>query len=253
MNKNIAIIVIDALRYDAAMMANTPNFKKLFGGKTWYKCFANGTYTLPSQIAMFKSGHLPTNNFEAVPPYYTRKGVDRIFNVSLNWTRNRNTLFPIPPAPNIVKGFEKLGYISFGIGGVHWFNTNFETSAFWKGEYFDNFYWSPSFAEDSYNGFELQIELTRGLLTNLQQPLFYFIDIASTHAPCRGNNSLVGQAKALEYIDSHVMEIVDLLPRPCFTIIMSDHGTCFGENGLSGHGFYHPKIMEVPMFIVELA
>ena len=34
------------------------------------------------------------------------------------------------------------------------------------------------------------------------------------------------------------------------TVVMcGDHGDCLGENGLWGHGFYHPKVMEVPMAI----
>jgi arylsulfatase A-like enzyme len=36
------------------------------------------------------------------------------------------------------------------------------------------------------------------------------------------------------------------------TVVMcGDHGDCFGEEGLYGHGFYHPKVMQVPMAIFE--
>lgn len=35
-------------------------------------------------------------------------------------------------------------------------------------------------------------------------------------------------------------------PRPLHVLMVGDHGETFGEDGLYGHGFYHPKVMEVP-------
>ena len=36
-----------------------------------------------------------------------------------------------------------------------------------------------------------------------------------------------------------------------YIIIASDHGECFGEDGLWGHSFYHEKIMTVPIIKIE--
>jgi hypothetical protein len=36
--------------------------------------------------------------------------------------------------------------------------------------------------------------------------------------------------------------------------LLSDHGTLFEEDnaGVTGHGFYHPKVMEIPMNVMIL-
>lgn len=256
-NKNIAIIVLDALRYDSTTISKCPNFDSIFNkygwcSDSWVKVYTNGTYTLPVHIAMFKSGHLPSNNIDSVPKIYSRPKKFRIFNAKLNWTKYKDTLFPTPEAPNIVKGFSRLGYRTVGIGGVDWFSNKFLTSNFWN-EYFEEFYWQESFGAKIHDGFENQIKKTSALAINKDSPLFFYLNVATAHNPCRGSFTLKGQARALEYIDSHINDIIDILPKPCFAIVLSDHGTLFGDEcGLKGHGFYHPKIIEVPIIYLDI-
>ena len=87
-----------------------------------------------------------------------------------------------------------------------------------------------------------------------ERPIFFFLNISSTHIPYRnGPRNVQGQAACLEYVDSHLPRLLGLLPNPCHVIIVSDHGDCMGEDGLWGHAVYHPKVMEVPMvsFILD--
>lgn len=250
---NIAVITIDSLRYDIAMQTDTPNFKKLFhfvNEEGWHKVFSHGTYTLASHISIFQAGILPSTKDVSEAPIYNRDKMN-FFRAILKWNRNHPALYPTPEAENIVKGFEKLGYRTIGIGGVNWFNTKFKTSRFWKDNFFSEFYWEEKFQERSFNSFEYQIELTEKLLkSRSEKNIFYFLNISSTHFPYRREDeerSLMAQSEALQYIDQHILKLINLIPKPCHFVILSDHGECFGENGLWGHGFYHPKIMEVPM------
>jgi Sulfatase len=257
--ENIAVITLDSLRYDAAVAANTPFIKGLmtqwqenFTG--WVKAGANATYTLPAHLSLFHAGILPCDNSPDVPPPYNRDKL-KVFRATLSWQRQRsNVVFPTPEAPNIVKGFSRMGYRTLGIGGVHWFDTRYQTSGpIWK-TYFDEFHWRPDFDEFTVDAFERQVVLARRLLSKPDdRPLFFFLNIASTHMPYRGNDANpAGQAKCLEYVDSHLAGLVDALPKPLFLVLMADHGDCMGEDGLWGHGLYHPKVMEIPMAILRI-
>ena len=63
------------------------------------------------------------------------------------------------------------------------------------------------------------------------------------------------QVAAASYLDARTAELIALFRRrgrPTTVIVCSDHGECFGENGLYGHAFYHQCVMEVPMLIFRL-
>lgn len=252
---NLALVTIDSLRFDTTKKAKTPNLKRLFAQCAepgWVSVWSNATYTLPAHIALLHEGRLPSTQNPRVPgPYNRNKEI--VFRAQLPW-KERDTTYPTPPAENIVRGFAKLGYRTIGVGGVHWFDTGFDASAFWQKHYFDEFHWDKSFAEDDPRAFENQLACLESALAERDgRNLFLFMNIASTHSPFMGNPATVkGQALCLDYVDSHFDRLVALLPRPCHLFIMGDHGECFGENGLYGHGFYHPKVMEVPMVSLRL-
>ena len=45
----------------------------------------------------------------------------------------------------------------------------------------------------------------------------------------------------------YIPEILLELPKPVHVIMVADHGECFMEqDGVFGHAFVHPKILEVP-------
>ncbi len=258
---NLGLITIDALRFDTACRAEIPFLRELMsqyqseGAEGWVKVGAHGTYTLPAHISMFHAGILPSMNHPSIPSPYSRKKT-KLFRAQLKWTRNNKAIYPTPEAPNIIKGFSAMGYRTLGIGGVHWFNNQYASSSSLWDNYFDEFYWTPEFAEENPRGFEQQIELSKTLLQGSKadsRPLFYFLNISSTHYPYCGNEvSVTGQMKALEYVDSQLRCLIDILPRPLHLLVMADHGECFGEDGLWEHTCYHPKVMEVPMLSLEI-
>lgn len=255
-NKSIVIITIDSLRYDVADGAYTPNIRKLLSAvniSRWYKVGSHGTYTLPSHISMFHAGIMPCNNQKDIPIPYNREKL-RVFKAQLAWDRQSEAMFPTPAAPNIIKGFAKIGYRTIGIGGVHWFNDKFITSNFWRKHYFSEFYWNENFSETCFHAFENQINKIKELkLAHANDPIFLFLNIASTHSPYMGfGKSVEAQKNAFEYVDKHIPQLFDFLPNEFVLMLLSDHGECFGEDELWGHGFYHPKIMEVPFVYLEV-
>lgn len=255
-HKSIVIVTVDSLRYDVADSAHTPNIQKLFSASQingWYKVGSHGTYTLPSHISMFHAGIMPCNNHKDIPFPYNREKL-RVFKAQLAWNRQAKAMFPTPAAPNIVKGFAKIGYRTIGIGGVHWFNDKFVTSNFWRKNYFSEFYWNENYSEVCFTAFENQISKLKELrIHQSKEPIFLFLNIASTHTPYMGfGKSIEAQKKAFEYVDKHIPQLFEYLPSEFVLMLLSDHGECFGEDNLWGHGFYHPKIMEVPFVYMEI-
>jgi len=253
--ESIILITIDSLRYDVAKMANTPNFDNLFKkykSDGWHKVGSHGTYTLPSHISMFHAGLMPCDNRDETPAPFNRNK-EKIFKAQLPWERTTGAKFPTPAAPNIIKGFDKLGYRTIGIGGVHWFSNKFKTSDIWNKKYFNEFYWKEKFSEKNFRSLEHQIRLIDKLdLRSEKKPIFLFLNISYTHQPYLGfGNSISGQKLAFEEVDKLIPSLIDVLPEKCHLMICADHGECFGEDGLWGHGFYHEKIMEVPFAYIK--
>lgn len=86
-----------------------------------------------------------------------------MFGFLLNWMagdwaqKTSPPRYILPEASNLVKGFEKCGYETIGIGGVSWFNDIYETTDLWAREYFQQFYWREHFTPSSDDAFEYQI------------------------------------------------------------------------------------------------
>ena len=56
------------------------------------------------------------------------------------------------------------------------------------------------------------------------------------------------QVHAVQYVDTLLEALADLVPDNTWLTITSDHGECFGEGGYFGHGpIWHPKVFEVPL------
>lgn len=61
------------------------------------------------------------------------------------------------------------------------------------------------------------------------------------------------QVRALGYLDGVFARLFDILPSNTWVVVTSDHGELFGEDGYFGHGpINHEKVLEVP-FVEGLA
>jgi len=258
MQENILLITLDSCRWDVFLKANTPNFNKLGAFK---KAYSHATYTLPSHISIF-SGLLP-HCFEKLP-FYNRfeRGLFRICERSIN--SKAHIEFP-SGTKNIIEGLKRKGYETLGTGAMSWFKNPILTHSF------DSFFFSGISIEKQIN-FILDKR-------NNDIPNFLFINIGETHEPyevgtdileknqLRSNMrafSNIGflqeyfdmQINCVEYLDTKIKKLVEQIiqesKRDLLLIICADHGECFGEDGLYGHGFYHPKVMEVPLCISQI-
>ncbi len=249
---NIAIITLDSLRFDVAIESYTPSFNKLIQkyqkeGDNWHEVYSQATYTLPSHVSMFTGGMFPCNR-GSIAPYDRRTSM---FGYEFN---DRTPLFEINKiATSVPNHFHTNGYQVIGIGGVKWFGKNTETTRKFWDYYFNEYYHEKHFNEMNSESFEHQIQLTSEKI-NSDKPLFYFLNVSSTHFPYRLNDRVIdSQRRALGYVDDHIDELIAVLPKPINVLICSDHGECFQkEDGCTGHGFYHPSVMKVPMCYLEI-
>lgn len=250
---NFLIITLDSLRYDVSIKADIPNFKRWFSKygthDNFVKTYAPANYTLPSHIFMFVPGIFPENR--ELEGYYNRYSQSMIRAESAESRGKRNGInFH---EPNIIAGFSANGFETIGVGGVGWFN-DITPAAKYLTCMFSQFYFNESFHEKNPRAVEEQLKLIKKVV-NPKEKTFLFLNVSSTHYPyCGYSFDFEGQKKALEYVDQHIDEVLSLLSqeRELFAIICADHGEVFGLGG-RGHGFYHPKVMEVPMMVLDTA
>jgi len=260
--KNQVFLVFDSLRWDIFKKAKVPFLKSL---GEWKKAYTPGTYTFPAHMSFF-AGKLPQTFDKTI--YYdtvvTRTGKKR--NRQL-W-RLTNPEAPkdaviLLEGENIIDGFNKLDYTTIGTGGVNWFNPKlppgkYLTSHFEHYRFFDG----PNYAY--HESAESQIDWTLSCIKKTKKSFFLFINFGETHSIFKYKNcpwheekyGAYGNAKkcklrqklCLEYLNKKIEGLFKELNNFDF-VICSDHGEALGENGCWGHGFFHPKIMEVPLLI----
>ncbi len=269
-SEDFLLVTWDSCRFDTYVKAQTPVMDQFGQAK---KGWAMATYTLPSHVAMFH-GFLP-HVFEPLP-FYNRH-LQQLWRISHRHVRNM-PMVTFPPGTNIVTGFHKRGYFTVGIAAMDWFR---DAAALREG--FERFHVTGIDAQ------EQNRRLLRSLeADSSSRPCFAFLNYGETHSPfrhkgMRGRKSEVDERFSLprifnqraileqhwtldeesfqrqvacaEFLDSQMSEVIDFFRargRPVTVVVCSDHGECFGENGLYGHAFYHEKVMEVPILIFRL-
>jgi len=258
-NHNVLIITLDSCRWDSYERAETKNLDKYLKLR---KAYSQGTFTLPSHISMY-SGILPSVRENV--PYYNRFR-QYLFRVNVRPDKNKPFVTFPKETKNIIKGFKDKGYHTLGTGAVSWFLNKTLTSDF------DEFYFSGICLDK-------QIKYLTNKVTQFSVPFFGLLNIGETHDPFEYGNKIndsfstqrdrmksfknegydetlhLKQIACLEYVDDqlqYLFQSLKNLNRDTLIVICGDHGECFGEDGLYGHGFYHPKVMEVPLGIFEI-
>jgi membrane-anchored protein YejM (alkaline phosphatase superfamily) len=169
--------------------------------------------------------------------------------------------FPVG-TPNIIQGFQRMGYRTFGCAALEWFNHPNLASPFQR---------------FLVTGTHLarQVEFLKSEMFSSDAPFFAFANVGETHEPYEFGGLIEPalesrarmrrfeqagflheehrkQVACLEYIDAGLGGLLADLEkegRRLLVVVCGDHGECFGEDGFYGHGFYHPKVMEVPLGI----
>ena len=130
--------------------------------------------------------------------------------------------------------------------------------------------------------------LIRQMEAHRSRPCFAFINYGETHSPFRhrgmtaeptsvdsryslerilnqrgvwdetwtfDKDAFASQVACAAFLDARTGELLDFFrrrARPTTVVVCSDHGECFGENGLYGHAFHHEKVMGIPLLIFRL-
>jgi hypothetical protein len=263
------LLTWDSCRYDTYVAANTPNLDAITHAR---KAYSMACYTLPSHVAMF-NGFLP-HCFDP-EPFYNRY-VHQLWRICHRNVRTPPLVtFPVG-TPNIVAGFQGIGYYTVGFAAMDWFR-----DAKFIQEGFTHFVMTGCGAREQHR------RLFKELDARPDQPCFAFINYGETHSPFKyegmpkqdapddrfslarllnqkgvkhkewafDTHHFNMQKAAAEFLDTMAGELITYIKkrnRPTTVIICGDHGECFGEDGLYGHAFYHEKVMEIPLLIFRL-
>lgn len=248
---HILFVCIDSLRYDVSFeleqAGETPVLNRY--GK-WRKCQAPGNFTYPSHQAMF-AGFLPVD-----ADVRNMKNREKLFfSEDIGMGRKAPEGAYKFSGSNWIEGLSNVGYETYCIGGVSFFDKRTDIGKVMPG-YFKNSFWKPSFGCKVEKSATNQVDFIMKLCEKMPNDklIMMYINISAIHYP---NNFYVTGAKrdsiechkaALRYVDGELGRLFEKFKTmgDTFVICCSDHGTCYGEDGVWYHGVNHPLINEVP-------
>jgi hypothetical protein len=163
-------------------------------------------------------------------------------------------------AATIVQGLEALGYQTLCIGGVGFFNLQNPLGCELPNLFAER-YWRMEFGVTEPRSTEYQVQFACERLAAIAQPVFLFINISALHQPNRHyvsesarpeHDNFESHCAALRYVDSALAPLFAALRQRqptggrSLVLVLSDHGTAYGEDGFYGHRHAHPVVMQVP-------
>lgn len=248
-NENVLVIVLDSCRWDVFVKSNTPNIDRLTKIR---KANTNATFTYPAHLAMYQ-GYFPSTSDDI--PYYDRKNKPLI-RIGYDGCKTEGLINFKPSTKDIITGFGSIGYKTLGLGSTGWFSTPQLTDSY------------SEFYKTSFSICE-QVDIVSDKLFSNEQPFFCLMNIGDTHCPyglegysektkiLELKNDGISDTKffqlqknACEKVDRELAKLfskLESIERNTIVLITADHGECFGEDGMYGHGIFHQKVAEVPI------
>jgi len=253
---DLLLVTLDTLRYDVAAelvaCGRTPQLAAVLPGGAWERRHTPASFTYAAHHAFF-AGFLPT---PAGPgPHH------RLFAARFPGSETTGAGTWVFDTPDLVTGLAKAGYHTVCIGGVGFFNQLSPLGTVLPGLFAES-HWEPAFGVTNPASTRCQVDRAADVLAHNDRPLFLFLNVSALHQP--NYHYLTGatvdtrdsHAAALEYVDGHLGRLFAAFSardRPCFTIVCSDHGTAYGEDGYAGHRIAHETVWTVPYadFVLE--
>lgn len=260
---DLLLVTLDTLRFDVAAelleAGRLPNLARVLPEDArrrpyWERRHTPGSFTFAAHAAFF-AGFLPAPVTPGPHP--------RLFAARFGGSESTSPDTWVFDAPSLPEGLADAGYHTVCIGGVGFFNPASPLGAALPGLFRES-HWSAETGVTSPTAFETQIATARSVVTALapDRPLFLFVNVPTLHqpnwfhldgarrdegSPTKGDTR-ASHAAALEHVDRHIGELFDTMTarRDCFAIVCSDHGTLYGEDGLTGHRVAHPLVWTVP-------
>lgn len=255
--ESVLFVTLDSLRYDTAARAVCPTLAKL-GPPT--RAMAPGYFTFASHAAMWVGA---TPGVPGLKRPFLDPKWGRLFRLVNGKIRPKEHDGFLLPGRNIVDGFGRLGYRTLGTGAVDWFDPS-TPSGLWLSQDFQRFFYPGKKP-----ALEKQLAWLADELAAADGPVFCFLNVGETHVPywhegaswsptenpcvpygTDNDRTLceVRQRACLEFIDARLEPLLEAFDVATL-LITADHGDCWGEEGLWEHGTWHPKTMEVPLWI----
>lgn len=252
---DVLFITLDTLRYDVAAAAlaqnETPNLAAILPGGQWERRHTPSSFTYAAHQAFF-AGFLPT---PVAPREAAPEAHARLFAAEFPGSETTMARTLVFDTPDIVAGYAKAGYHTICVGGVGFFNKRSPLGNVLPG-LFDESWWEESFGVTCAASAANQIACAAARMEAqpVSKRLFTFINISACHEPHHFyvNGATTSTAETQR---AALTDVDRVLPRllaaaqaraPVLTIICSDHGTMFGEDGYWGHRIGHPIVWEVP-------
>jgi len=248
---DLLFVTLDTLRYDvaAALAAagRTPNLCRVLPGGVWEERHTPATFTYAAHLAFF-AGFLPT---PVTPGPHPRLYAAR-FPGSATTTEDTWVF----EAADLPTAMAEAGYHTACIGGVGFFNPRSPLGRVLPSLFAES-HWSRRLGVTDPDSLRHQLDVMESIVEGVpaDRPLFTFLNVSALHQPtCHylpgaTRDTVDSHAAALEYVDGWAGRLWALAVRrgrPCFTIVCSDHGTAYGEDGHEGHRWAHPVVWTVP-------
>lgn len=245
---HILFITLDTLRHDVAdalFKAGELTGISRYSPTGWERRHSPATFTYAAHHAFF-SGFLPS-------PVGTNKA-SRLFASEFEGSVTiEDSTFTCREA-TWPQGLLRVGYRTVCVGGVGFFNKQSMLGSVLP-SLFETSVWTPSMGVSDRHSTQNQVEWVINYWGACQPDLcLTFINVSAIHQPnsfyagCE-HDCILSHGAALKYVDSQLEVLFDKcrsLERPTFTILTSDHGTCYGEDGIEGHRYPHSAVWDVP-------
>ncbi len=259
---DVVFITLDTLRYDVAVTAlragNTPNLAAILPGGAWEARHTPASFTFAAHQAFF-AGFLPT---PARPRAENPPAHERLFAAAFPGSETTAPDTLVFETPDIVTGFAAAGYHTLCIGGTGFFNKRSPLGTVLPSLFTESF-WDDSLGVTAIDSAKNQVACAMQAVARvpMDRRVFLFMNMSACHPPHAHHipgartGGVETQGAALQTIDAALPPLLSMLRRRAdvLTIICSDHGTCFGEDGYEGHRIGHDVVWTVPYMETLLA
>ena len=255
--ESVLFITLDSCRYDSLASARVLNIRSV---GPLHKAEAPSYFTYGSHSAMF-AGFTPGLAHLQQPILNPKFG--KLFKLVGAGFPGKGTEAYELDGRTIVEGFTRLGFKTIGTGAVGWFNPDVPTGRHLSEHFERYFYPGNSYSLDR------QLEFIANELKTIDGDVFAFLNVGETHVPyyfkgaawASDDNPCVPfqtanreaecrrrQRLCCEFADGMLCNLIGAFLESTI-LICSDHGDCWGEDGLWEHGVSHRCTLTVPLVV----
>jgi len=254
---DVLFVTLDSCRYDAFAAAKAPNLKAI---GPLVRAYSPSHFTYGAHAAFFM-GFTPGD--PARPEPYVNSKYAKIFRMTGGGHRGPGAPWIELDGRNLIDGFRRRGYRTIGSGAVGWFDPATETGRALTSD-FERYHYAGGPRFRTQREF-LLAEIGRARAESA--PVFVFANVGETHVPywhegaswddsvnpcvpfAATNDAVESrrrQEACIEWLDAEIAPLLAAFAG-AGVVVCSDHGDCWGEDGLWEHGIHHPRTLEVPL------